>query len=224
MNTREVHGLIEKSALAVAAVGTNPAMSQDGLTLLNPDKEIRARAVDRVIEMIDFAAPYGAPVCIGKFRGNLWKGQEEAAMTELTSAFSKICDHGAKKQVPIMLEPQHKGNINNLNTAGEAAAWIDERGFSNLGILYDTFHGELAEVSTAASIIAAKGKLGFVHCSDSDRLPPGTGRIHLADAFAVLKAIGYAGYVSMEINQKPDSLTAAELAYKTVRYILDYVV
>lgn len=224
MDVGAVGRIIEQSGLAVAAVGTNPAMTQDGLTLLSSDAEIRQRAVQRVLDAVDFAAPYGAPICIGKYRGTLWKDDRDAAMRELAGAFRRICEYADKKGVGIMLEPQNRWNIDNLNTTAEAADWIDTLGCANLGILYDTYHGDLTEVSVAAGIVAARGKIGFVHCSDSDRLPPGTGHIHLADAFAVLKAIGFDGYVSMEIAQKPNSQAAAATAFATVSYILQHVV
>ena len=224
MDCAAVDRTIEKSGLAVAAVGTNPAMSMDGLTLLDPDAEVRKKAVQRVLDTIDFAARYGAPVCIGKYRGMLWKNDKTGAMASLADSFRIICAHAEKKNIAVMLEPQNRFNIDNLNTTAEAADWIDALGCPNLGILYDTYHGELTEVSVASGVLGARGKIGFVHCSDSDRLPPGAGRINMADAFAVLKAIGYDGYVSMEIAQKPDSLTAAELAFKTADYILRNVV
>ena len=221
MDTARVRGVIEKSGLAVAAVGTNPALVHDGLSLLADDSEVRAAAVKRVMDIIDFAAVFGAPVCIGKFRGNLWGGRETEAMEELADMFGDICAHAAKKGISVMLEPQNKASVNNFITTAEAAAWIESQGFANLGILFDTFHADLAEASISAGISGAGGKIGFVHCSDSDRLPPGVGAIPLTEVFAGLGAAGYDGYVSMEINQKPDSFTVAELSYKVVRYIIE---
>lgn len=222
MDVDEVRKIIDESGLAVAAVGTNPAMSQDGLTLLDPDADVRRRAVERVCDMIDFAAHYKAPVCIGKYRSQLWKGNEAAAWKELENAFRRICAHAGEKGVSIMLEPQTRNNINNINTTAEAARWIDSLGLANLGILYDTFHGQLDEISVAAGVLAAKGKIGFVHLSDNLRLPPGTGAIDFADALAALKAVGFDGCLSMEIAQKPNSRVAAEAAFKTIDYILKY--
>lgn len=224
MDSAAVGRVIERSGLAVAAVGTNPAMSQEGLTLLNPDAEIRRAAVERVKSMVDFAAAYGAPVCIGKYRGQLWKGAEEMAMRELKNAFGDICNHARKKNIRIMLEPQNKYNINNLNTTREAVAWLEENGFDNANILYDTFHGDLNELSVVHGILAAKGRIGFVHASDHDRLPPGTGRINFIDALGALNVTGYDGYISVEINQKPDSFTVAEISYKTIRFIIDNMI
>lgn len=220
MDVDGVRGVIERSGLAVAAVGTNPAMLEEGLTLLGPDPEVRRKAEERVIDMIDFAAAYKAPVCIGKYRGQLWKGREEEAWKELEGAFGRICAHADAKGVSVMVEPQTRNNINNLNTAAEAVRWIDSLGFANLGILYDTFHGQLDEISVAAGILAAGGKIGFVHLSDCNRLPPGTGNIDFADALAALRAVGFDGYLSMEVAQKPDSRVAAEVSFRTIEYIL----
>lgn len=224
MEAPAVIAAIKQSGLSVAAVGTNPAMSQDGLTLLNPDRDVRDRAVARVLAMVDFASTWGAPVCIGKYRGSLWKDREKEAMKVLTDSVVHIGTAAAKKGVAIMIEPQNRNNVDNLNTVAETLEWIRGNDIPNTSILYDTFHGALAEISVAAGIVAAKDKLGFVHCSDSNRLPPGAGNINMADAFAVLSAVGYAGFVSMEIMQKPDSYTAAETSFRTVDYILRHVV
>ena len=222
MDVAAVKKTIAASGLAVAAVGTNPAMLEDGLSLLAPDAEIRRKAVERVLDMIDFAADYAAPVCIGKYRGQLWKNDADAARKELAAAFKRICEHAAGKGVSIMIEPQTRNNINNLNTTAETVRWIESLGCENLGILYDTFHGQLDEVSVAAGIVGAAGKIGFVHLSDCCRLPPGTGNIDFAEAVAVLKATGFDGCLSMEIAQKPDSLTAAKASFATIEYILKY--
>ena len=224
MDIPAIQSVIKQSGMGVAAVGTNPAMSQDGLTLLSPDAGIREKAVARVLAMVDFASTWGAPVCIGKYRGQLWKGNEKEAMKALTDAVLRISSAAARKGVRIMIEPQNRSNINNLNTVAETAKWIEQNALPNTSILYDTFHGDLAETSIAAGIVAAKDCLGFVHCSDSERLPPGAGHIHMADVFAVLKAVGYDGYVSMEIAQNPDCFTAAKTAFNNVSYILRHVV
>lgn len=215
---------IEQCGLKVAALGCGPANLADGLTLLNPDKEIRERAITRAMEIVNFASFWGAPVCIGKYRGQLWSNREQEAMRVLTEAVMKISAFAEKKGVQILIEPQHKSNINSLNTTTETVSWIEYNHIPNVGILYDTFQGDLAEVSVGAGILNAKDKIGFVHCSDSGRNPPGTGHISTADALAVLKSTGYDRYISMEIFQKPDSLTAAELAHRTVSYILDYII
>ena len=224
MRVDDVRRVIDRSGLEVAAIATNPAMLQDGLNLLHPDADIRRQAVERVIDLIDFSAEYHAPVCIGKYRGQIWKGDEDAAWRELGKALKRICDHAGEKGASIMLEPQTKNGINNLNTTAETSRWIDSLGFNNLGILYDTYHGQLDETSVASGIVEAGGKIGFVHLSDSNRLPPGTGNIDFADSLAVLKAIGFDGYLSMEIAQRPSGRVAAETAFKTIDYILKYVI
>jgi sugar phosphate isomerase/epimerase len=43
----------------------------------------------------------------------------------------------------------------------------------------------------------------------------------MADAFAVLKSVGFDGYVSMEIDQKPNSIVAAETSYKVISYLIN---
>lgn len=219
-----IYRMIDHSGLEIAAIGCNPAITQDGLTLLNPDKEVREKALDRVKNIVNFASVWGAPVCIGKYRGQLWANREKDAMQVLTDTIMRISSFSQKRGVRIMIEPQDKSNINNLNTTTEIVSWIENNQIPNIEILYDIFHGNLAEVSVGAGILNAKGKIGFVHCSDSKRTPPGTGQISIVDAMAILKNNGYDRYISMEISQRPNSFIAAELAYKLVSYILNYII
>lgn len=224
MDKSSICRMIDQSGLKVAALGCGPAAFEDGLTLLNPDKRVRERALTRAMEIVNFASIWGAPVCIGKYRGQLWTSREKEAMQVLSEAVMKIAAFAEKKGVQILMEPQNKSNLNSLNTTAETVSWIEYSHIPNTGILYDTFQGNLAEVSVGAGILNAKGMIGFVHCSDSGRNPPGTGNISISDALAVLKSTGYDRYLSMEISQRPDSFTAAELAYKSVSYILNYII
>jgi len=51
-----------------------------------------------------------------------------------------------------------------------------------------------------------------VHFADSNRQAPGQGHINFPELAAVLRKIGYGGYISAEILPVPDSRTAARLA------------
>ena len=224
LDALEIAKQIDQCGLSVAAVGTTPAALEDGLTLLAKDQETRQKAMERILRIIDFAEFFHVPVSIARYRGELWKEDREGAVLELSSALKQICDYAQKKNISVLLEPQSKVQINNLNTTAETLVWIEQIGCENLGILFDTFHADLEETSLASGILGAKGKIGLVHCADSKRLPPGIGRINFTDVFAALKAIGYEGFVSVEINQRPDSYTVAELAYKNMKFLLDHVI
>jgi sugar phosphate isomerase/epimerase len=55
----------------------------------------------------------------------------------------------------------------------------------------------------------AAGKLWHIHVADNTRLAPGRGLIDFAKIIAVLRQIGYTGYLSAEIFAQPDPDSAA---------------
>jgi protein FrlC len=60
--------------------------------------------------------------------------------------------------------------------------------------------------------------LRYVHLADTDRLPPGQGRGDFVGVIDALKAIGYDGFLSMEIgfnrrDVEPDKIARDAYAY-----------
>lgn len=216
MNLSALQTLIRQQKLQVAAIGTGPAVAQDGLTLLDPDPQVRERAVLRLLDLVDLASLWGAVLAIGKYRGQLWQGREEEAWQVLAQALVRIDGAAAVGGVTVVIEPQSPFVLNSFHTTAETVGWLDCQGIAGTGILYDFCHGDIAEDTVASGILHAGERLRFVHCSDNDRLVPGTGHIHLQEAFDALHTIGYDGFVSMEICQQPEAATAARLAYQQI--------
>jgi sugar phosphate isomerase/epimerase len=90
----------------------------------------------------------------------------------------------------------------------------------NFGILLDTFHQERLDSSPCAAFAVFGPRVRFVHLSDTDRLIPGTGTISFSGIFAALRSIKYDGYLSIEVKQAPDGLSAARLC---AAYLRPYV-
>ena len=202
--------------LTAAAFGTSPMLVQDNLTLLAGNWEIREEAFRRVIGLIDLASHFHAGVIIGKFRGDVPRDTARS-MEPLNEIFFKLCDYCEKTNASLLLEPQKTDNINNLNTIDEALAWLQLFRSKRLNLLVDTFHMSFTENDQCESIRKAAGHIGFVHLSDSDRLPPGCGSI---DFKAVLNAFvqsGYQGFFSMEIKQSPSRDKVARLSIHNLR-------
>lgn len=123
MDLSYVRKTIARSGLEVSAIGLGPAVRQDGLSLLHTDKSVQQESLARIFRTVDFAAEFNAPVCIGKIRGQLWSGKEQAAIAMLSGAFNSICIHAEKKGVKICIEPQQ--DMNNLRTTKEVTALIN---------------------------------------------------------------------------------------------------
>lgn len=85
-----------------------------------------------------------------------------------------------------------------LNTAQEAIAYVDAVGSSRCKILLDTFHMNIEEDSLSAAISAVGRRLGHFHIGETNRRPPGRGRIPWDEVLGSLSHIGYQGPIIME--------------------------
>jgi sugar phosphate isomerase/epimerase len=210
--------LLKKYSLKVSGIATSPMEKRDGLRLIDEDQEKREECLSRCMKLTETAAYLQAPIIIGKLRGNIQKN-EACTWSAMNAAIAKICEKAQKDHVHILIEPQNRSNINNLNTIDEALTWLAQMKFDNLGLLVDIYHMETTENSICVSLIKAKDKIGLVHMADSDRRVPGFGHLPIKELMAVLNRIEYSGYLSLEIKQKPDSFRAARMSYDALNYI-----
>ena len=86
-------------------------------------------------------------VTIGSFRGRMaWVGGYEAR-SMLVDTLGMAAEKGAQQGVRLALEPLNRYETDIVQTAQEGLALIDEVGHSHLGLLLDTYHANIEEVS-----------------------------------------------------------------------------
>ena len=85
-----------------------------------------------------------------------------------------------------------------MNTAAEGIAFAERVGSPNCKLLLDTFHMNIEEDSLSGSIIEAGTWLGHFHLGETNRRPPGRGRMPWPEIFGALREINYQGAVVME--------------------------
>jgi D-psicose/D-tagatose/L-ribulose 3-epimerase len=85
-----------------------------------------------------------------------------------------------------------------LNTCEEAVAYVQAVGSPNAKVMLDTFHINIEEDFFSEAILTAGGHLGHFHIGETNRRPPGYGRIPWTEVGAALRKIGYTGHVVME--------------------------
>ena len=199
----QVQRLVERYGLTVPTVGTGGA------------------AIARFKDVVHFAARFGSDINVGRFRGQIVDGiPPELAVKRMKEGFARILDYAAQHEVRVILEPQNRSVINCVNTVSEALEFIADLGRDNLGTMVDTFHANIEERSIAAAMVRAGDRLWYVHFGDSNRLAPGRGHLNFPEIVEVLQAIGYEGFVTAEILQKPDHRAAARQAIEYLRSIV----
>ena len=216
-----IAGTIKKHSLTVPEVSCGPA-SEDGLSLIDPNPEVRQAARQRLRDYIDMASRWGAQMHLGRIRGSVPEGPAAAeAWKAMKDGFLETAEYGQRHGVRVLLEPQSRFQGNALLSVVEGIAFVQELNHPNLGIVADTFHMNIEDVSLPASLVAAKPYLWHVHFADSNRWYPGAGHINFREILEALKLIGYNRFITMELEQQPDSPTAARRAMQTVRALLD---
>lgn len=214
---------VEAAGLKIAAIASGAQAYLAKLTLLAADDQTRARAYERLLALIGFAAETGAPVVtIGSFRGRVAAGQREQAYADLVSILCRACSAAAEHAVRLAIEPLNRYETELVFNAAEGQALIDAVGHAQLGLLLDTFHMNIEEASfceTIRSVVQA-GRLWHVHIADSNRLALGQGHIPFDEIFTMLNELGYAGYCSAELLNRPTPDIAAK---KTIDFCRPYL-
>ena len=221
LDRRAIAETIKRYGLAVPELSTGPS-SEDGLTLTDPDPAVRQAARERLRDYIEMAAHWGAQIHLGRIRGAVPDGPGATdAWKLMKEGFLETAEYGQSRGVRVLLEPQCRFQGNTLLSVVEGIAFVREHGHPNLGIVADTFHMSIEDVSLPASLMAAPPWLWHVHFADSNRWYPGAGHLNFREVLEALKLIGYDRFITMEMEQRPDSSTAARRAIHTVRALLD---
>ena len=202
--------LLEKHALQLAAVGTGAGKVIGGLTLTDPNPQVREKALAFITDMIAFGARFGAPAIIGSMQGNVVAGVErEQAMAWLAEGLTMLGRHAEARGVALIYEPLNRYETNLINNLEAGAAFIQSLDTGNVKLLADLFHMNIEEASLPGSIRQAGAAIGHVHFADSNRRPIGLGHTAVPAIARALSDIGYQGYLSAEAFPWPSPDEAA---------------
>jgi 4-hydroxyphenylpyruvate dioxygenase len=195
----EVRRLIGDSDLKLAA-----AAAQGGILLAQGDARRERFALFE--RRLDLCRSLQIPtlIVVSDFHSDVNAADYARAVVSLKQAARLAADYGVR----LALEFQGRSPFcNNLSTA---AALIDQSGEPNLGLCLDVFHyytgpskfDDLALLSPENLFHVQLCDLAGVPrelAGDSDRVLPGDGDFQLAPIIDRLSAMGYSGYVSVEL-------------------------
>ena len=109
-----------------------------------------------------------------------------------------------------------------LNTATEGVEFAQRVNSPNCRVLLDTFHLNIEEDSIRDAIVATGDYLGHFHLGETNRRPPGRGRMPWAEVFGALREINYQGAVVMEPFVVPGGEVGRDISvYRDLRHGLD---
>ena len=210
--------LLENSEINLAAVGTGAGKVLNGLTLTDPDPQVREKAIAFISDMISFGAGFKAPAIIGSMQGIAGPGVErEQALEWLAQGLNQLGMHAEDQGVTLIYEPLNRYETNLVNTISDGAALINSLNTGKVKLLADLFHMNIEETSLPESIRIFGNYIGHVHFADSNRRPMGLGHTAMPEIAAALTETGYQGYMSAEAFPWPDPDAAAKQTIKAFK-------
>jgi sugar phosphate isomerase/epimerase len=210
----------EENNVSVTTLGTGLGYVIDKLTFTSPDKEVREKAVNRIIEHIKLAAELNSKVIIGSIRGSIpdvskYDKYESFAL----ECFEKCLKVAESKRIVLLIEAINRYETNFINTVEEALSFIKKIGSEYIRIHIDTFHMNIEERDIVESIKYVSKYLGHVHFADNNRKYPGMGHIDFKAIIKVLNDIGYKDAIALECLPYPDGEEAALKAIENLKKI-----
>jgi sugar phosphate isomerase/epimerase len=199
IDVKRVERVLSSRGLAVCSIITGKAFAVDGLSLSHFDERKRQLAIQRIKDQISFASAFSAIVLIGWMRGK-WINNPQKARRLFIDSLESCGKFAEDNTVRLGIEPINRYEVDSIHTIEEGVTLVRELALCNVGLVADTFHMNIEEAeSIDKSIRRCRGVLLHVHVADNNRRSPGMGHLPFRDFFRALHAIGYRGFVSVEV-------------------------
>jgi sugar phosphate isomerase/epimerase len=187
-------------------------LAEKGVKLSEINDKKRLRDVDLYKHEIDNAKKIGAnSIALGFIRGGY--GEEDsyqACADRLAASLEVLGKHADEQGIIIGLEPINRYELNFINSAIEAVAFMKKYNPPGVGLLLDAFHMNIEDVDINEAIRAASGMISNFHAPGSSRLATGSGHLDYDMIIRSLNETGYDGYLTLEAFAKPDSISCAK--------------
>ncbi len=214
--------ILRDRGIAVSAISTGLSYLTYRHSLSHPNEEMRRKAIEFMDRYSVIAHELECDrVVIGLIRG---PGDNRESMNRLIDSLNRVLDIAEKHNVTILLEPLNRYETKLINNIDQFIELYNTLGKpKNLRMLFDTFHMTLEERDPYTAILKAKNYIGYVHLAENNRLAPGMGMIDWTKIIALLRAIGYNYYLSIECIPKPSFEEMLRIASKTIKPLIESI-
>lgn len=142
----------------------------------------------------------------------------EVKIDSIVAGLSELADWARDANVTLLLEPlntvlDHRGCF--LDSSELGVQIVKQVNHPNVQLLYDIYHMSMMGEDVLAQLEKYRTHIGYIHVADMPgRHQPGTGTIDYAAVNALLRRIGYSGFVGMEFSPAGLGHAANEAAAK----------
>lgn len=220
-NAREITAAQKKkmksacSSAGLSIIGLHWLLAQtEGLHLTSPNAEVRNRTRDYLIDLANLCGELGGRVMVfgSPQQRNLAEGiTTQQGLQFAVEVFSQIMPACEKADVVLAVEPLGPQEGNFLKTADEAGVLIDMVDHPHCRLHLDC-KAMSTEPDEIPDIIARHADhLEHFHANDPNLLGPGMGELEFEPILKALDAVGYGGWVSVEVfDYSPGAETIAK--------------
>lgn len=214
----DVVALARKHGLPVVSLLSGWSYSNEGLCLASPRREVRQRAVERLIEYTGHATRLGAVLVVGLMQGlRSDEPNENTANERIAACLRPVADAAARLGGTVVLEPVNHLQVGFNHTAAEAAAMVEHVGSPGLSYMLDTIHLNIEERSVLETIRAHGRRIRHFHLCETNGGPFGGGNLDFRAVLRALEGVDYAHFVSVKIYRKAGWDDAARSAIEFLR-------
>lgn len=205
--------------IEVSALSTGLSYITYGYSLSSKNESVRSKALEFFRKYIEVAKILETErVVVGLARG---KGGPDESLDTLLDSLRTLLDLAEREGVTILLEPLNRYETKLINNIEDFANVYESLGRpKRLKMLFDTYHMSMENPDLYEALLRAKKFIGYVHLAENNRFPPGMGMIDWLKFLALLKAVGYNDYVSIECLPKPTPEKSVLIGGSTIKRII----
>lgn len=215
-NVPELKKLCEEYGMKVTALATGRVYTEYGFSMGSGDEENRGDSVAALCNLADLCAELGgAALIIGACRGKTSDAPSpEIYHRQFAESLKEVCRYCAPIGVPVYFELIDYLESDCCNKLPEMLSYLKKTGAPNLFMYLDTMHLYYEKEDICAVFTEYGAKVPQVDISGEKRLFPTESAIDFTGALSALKASGFDGILTFEIDAagKPEKL-AENLAF-----------
>ena len=192
----------------------------EGLHINHPDKSLRDRTEKYSCDLVDFCADLGGRVMVvgsPKQRNVLPGVSREQAWDWAAATFNNAVARAEQREVTICFEPLAPAETNFINTAAEALQFVQRVPSPRFKIILDV-KAMCSETKSIPQIIRESWPhFAHFHANDRNLKGPGFGDLDFKPIAVALQAVGYRGFVSVEVFSFEEG--AEVIARRSLEYL-----
>jgi sugar phosphate isomerase/epimerase len=213
ISTTEAEGIrrvVEASGLVVTGLHWL-LVKPDGLSLTDPDANVRKRTLEVMTHLVGLCAELGGTVLVhgSPKQRQIAPGETRAtASARLQDALAHVAPAAARAGVIYCIEPLSQRETSLVNTIAEAAELVRSIDHPNLRTMIDCSAAGQTEAEPVPALIdrwLPTGLIAHLQVNDPNRRGPGQGEMKFAPILAALKRHDYTGTIAVEpFDYSPD--------------------